>query len=584
MSDVAIADTSTPAVACEPKPGLAISIRYTTERCVATSVSSRDDAEWPPHPGRIFMAMAAAYFETDGSDEEKQAEINALNWLTQQSAPELRFTDCSHRSAFTCYVPVNDNPKPNKAMLQSAPGLPRSRQPRTFPTVIPHYCDDQTPHVQLVWPMESVPGEHLDALDRICRNVVRIGHSSSFVMSWAEATYREDDGWDKRLLPTESPGEFAFRLARDGELERLRQACRADDIDLFAELAETIDQSSGKQKTEAKQAFEAKFGEPYKKSVRPPEPLPPSLGYWQSYRNADAAKSDVHQNSYFETELLIFEKIDGPVLNVERTLNLTRTLRNTAMKGCPQQPPPAWLGGHDADGRPTEAPHAAFLALPFVGDRSERRERYADGHVMGLAIALPRDLSSAERGECLGPTIVDAKTGEPQEITLYAKGLPDVTFRLSTQPSPPKFLRNATWTQASTTWASATPVVLDKFPKCSKRDDRSGWFTEVRAIIALSCVRAGLPEPVEIDIDTTSWLTGVPRATQKTRRLQPPHEGRDRTSFGEGFPPLATRATRAEKPQVHVWLRFEQEVTGPVIIGSGRFAGYGLCRPVIGRK
>lgn len=105
------------------KPGLTISLRFTTGRCVATSVSSRDEPEWPPHPGRVFMAMAAAFFESEGTEQEKQAEREALNWLAAQSiAPEIRAVQASERSVFTCYVPVNDNQTPNKAMLQSGAG------------------------------------------------------------------------------------------------------------------------------------------------------------------------------------------------------------------------------------------------------------------------------------------------------------------------------------------------------------------------------------------------------------------------------------------------------------------------------
>ena len=63
----------------QTKSGLTISLRFTTGRCVTTSVSSRDEPEWPPHPGRVFMAMAAAFFESEEADEEKQSEREALN-------------------------------------------------------------------------------------------------------------------------------------------------------------------------------------------------------------------------------------------------------------------------------------------------------------------------------------------------------------------------------------------------------------------------------------------------------------------------------------------------------------------------
>ena len=41
--------------------------------------------EWPPHPDRVFMALAAAFFET-GCDP---AERTALEWLESLPPPAL---------------------------------------------------------------------------------------------------------------------------------------------------------------------------------------------------------------------------------------------------------------------------------------------------------------------------------------------------------------------------------------------------------------------------------------------------------------------------------------------------------------
>ena len=48
-------------------------IEYLTGYAVATDPSSRQKPEWPPHPARVYMALAAAHFETDGSLEDKRA-------------------------------------------------------------------------------------------------------------------------------------------------------------------------------------------------------------------------------------------------------------------------------------------------------------------------------------------------------------------------------------------------------------------------------------------------------------------------------------------------------------------------------
>jgi len=123
-------------------------------------------------------------------------------------------------------------------------------------------------------------------------------------------------------------------------------------------------------------------------------------------------------------------------------------------------------------------------------------------------------------------------------------------------------------------------VVLDRFPKSSRTRDRAKWHREVQEIVALACTRAGLPEPLEVDVDSTSWYTGIPRAWVKKRRLHPPQAERSQVELGDGFASLPIKASRPPKPQVHVWLRFDCQVTGPVLVGAGRFQGYGLCKPV----
>jgi CRISPR-associated protein Csb2 len=103
---------------------IALGIRYFTGYAVATN-SSRERPEWPPHPGRVFMAMAAAHFET-GADPAERA---ALEWLEAAPAPALRASDADERTSVRAYVPVNDD---HGGILR------RVRQERAFPRVRPH--------------------------------------------------------------------------------------------------------------------------------------------------------------------------------------------------------------------------------------------------------------------------------------------------------------------------------------------------------------------------------------------------------------------------------------------------------------
>ena len=547
---------------------LSIQVEYITGRSVAAQVSDRDAAEWPPHPGRLFMALAATCFEM-GEDE---SEVAALKWLESLPQPLIDASDAEERSRVSVYVPVNDKVTASKSLLQSTPGLSRSKQERSFPTVIPH-----DPMVRFLW--EQAPGaeQHLEALSNICDNVIRLGHSSSLVR--ASVSTQSAEFGQACWRPSTSQSQIQVRVACQGEFERLRAACKADRIDAFAEISERIETITGKAKKQAKTEFETAFGEPYKNSHRPPEATPPVIGTWQGYsRGKDLEVSQVVvEGKHFESTLIVLAKLDGRSLGIEDTIALTSRLRDAAMSHCVIQPPPAWLSGHEHDGSVTTEPHVAFIALPYVGSP------HADGHVMGLALVLPKGIPPQDRGHALSELLVN-ESGEPHNVKLTLGGLGEWTLQLEERAAPPKSLCNGMWVGPSDTWASVTPVVLDRFPKSSRTADRAGWQNEVIEIVARSCKLAGLPSPIEVDIDTTPWHRGSVRAIRKTRS-QRRNDRRDENAdtlppSGNGFPPLPSRPGKPRRPQVHVYLKFGQPVLGPVILGAGRFIGYGLCKPL----
>lgn len=128
-----------------------------------------------------------------------------------------------------------------------------------------------------------------------------------------------------------------------------------------------------------------------------------------------------------------------------------------------------------------------------------------------------------------------------------------------------------------------TPVVLDGFPKEDRHQDRSGWNNEVVAMLLTACQRVGLPEPAAVDFGTTSWHIGSPRALVKRRPLRGHPDFADSSAkLGDGFPPYPAKSMTGIRPQFHVWLQFAEPVVGPVILGAGRFLGYGLCKPLRG--
>lgn len=669
---------------------LTIAWEYLTGYAVATDPSNRERAEWPPHPARVFMAMAAAWFETAPTDgcvgedhRNHQAEGDALRWLESLGEPELwlpPFHADHERSQVTVYVPVNDATPQNidgnktyqeivatevekvtpdsvkcwieaidksaktatvvptssriqvlsklrrvaapdnkdgfrclratvedavrgtsikKFIREALEVMPehRSRQARTFPR---QYIGE-TPCL-LRWPEADNQPKHFDALDRLCRKVTRIGHSSSLVRLWvADSLDDETSSALERWQPDGALATVYCRRISPGLLDALPEQTQIPRIETFARMVWEIQDAEQGEETanaaedlqakkeakqrlkHAKQTYEKEFGETYKKnSASAPPRLRPKIGLWTGYRRVESV--DVEPgiaSSHFDTDLLVLTQTGGPVLPLVSTLRVSEAVRGTVMYHSGVQPVPQWISGHQSDGTPNEKEtgHLAFLPLPFVGHKR------ADGHLLGVALAFPRNIDRQDRGRVLGPLLVD-ENGEPKEFELKLGKLGVCRLGMRDWSEPRQTLRPEGWTAhpyGETAWASVTPVVLDAFPKADRRDprQRQRWEQEVRSIIATACIRIGLPYPIHIDIDTTSWHIGSPRAVTK-RRLLRGHSGTsgtERAHLGDGFPAYPAKGTNAPRPQVHVFVQFAEPVLGPVLLGAGRYRGYGFLKP-----
>jgi CRISPR-associated protein Csb2 len=201
------------------------------------------------------------------------------------------------------------------------------------------------------------------------------------------------------------------------------------------------------------------------------------------------------------------------------------------------------LSGHDADGGPSDDPHLGFLPLAFVG-----HER-ADGHLLGMGLVLPVDLPRDEHREAL--RVIAAV----RQLKLGPLGV--WTAEAVTASQPPWNLRAEAWTahpQGATHWATVTPVVFDRHPKAK---DQAQYQRETAAMIAEACTRIGLAAPREVIVNPVSAHLGVPPAF--------------------AFPRLQ-RKDGNERRHAHAILVFDEPVRGPVLIGAGRFRGYGACR------
>lgn len=547
-----------------------IGIEFITGLAVMTDSTTREKAEWPPHPARVFMALVAAHYESkplsEDGREAKTAwdrERSALEWLEAQGAPAMSWPEASPRDVVKIYVPVNDtgvpqNPAKVKASeLRSALGVmpdQRSRQERTFPAV--HVgSDDPARHVYLRWPGAEPTDEIRVALNGLARKVTRIGHSSSLVVVWvAEAQDAPMPAYEPSASVMRTRGGLQLRILAPGLLAELDQCFNANEIEAFFELSERVSEAKGKPKEEAKEAFENRFGIAWNKSANAPVRLRPSPARTAHYHRLGEPVATMVPSS-FDPELFVLTKQEGPTLGLESTAALTTALRGYLLQGAEEKP--EWFTGHGMPGHPSTGGHIALFPLAYVG------AEHADGHILGLALAFPRNVPAADRALCLRGRLF-GPTGDDLEPTLQMGNLGTWTLRREERSAPPLALRPTTWSEPSSVWASVTPVVLDRHPKHDPRTERAQWRDEVVASIAQSCERQGLPRPELVDVDKTSWHRGVPRSR--------PGPG--------GMPWLPGKEGAAPRQQVHVLIQFPCEVQGPLLLGAGRFRGYGLCKPL----
>ena len=142
-------------------------IEYLTGYAVATDPANREQAEWPPHPARVFMALAAAHFETDGSPA---AQRDAMNGWRARSAGR-------DGPAHTLHDATRVRPCQRSVLTEKDRCLQRSRPAadcsRVFTSARNHYGRHGI--------LQMIRASIICRVESICRNVTRIGHSSSLV-------------------------------------------------------------------------------------------------------------------------------------------------------------------------------------------------------------------------------------------------------------------------------------------------------------------------------------------------------------------------------------------------------------------
>jgi len=351
-------------------------------------------------------------------------------------------------------------------------------------------------------------------------------------------------------LPDEERATVRLRLPTEGTLLELERRHATERRERYGQLRCALAYAStAKEKRSAKKCMEEEFsdGEPLL--------LRPFLAMDCGYARAETAAAISVRGTVFSPHLLTYTLEASQNPSGYKYLDLP----------CAPQVIQRWrealcaasndlgaevrliLSGHALDGKPLDRPHLAFLPLAFVG------HEHADGRLVGMGLVLPVGLPRDVRRGVL------VAVGRVRELRLGRLGVWQVGPVLEDRQL--LNLQTDVWTgdaAGARRWASVTPVAFDRHPKSR---DRSIRLTEAEAMLREASKRIGLPVPLEVIVTLVSAHPGSPLSCD--------------------FPPL-TRKDGGQRQHAHAILVFNEPVRGPVLLGAGRYKGYGVFRPLEG--
>jgi CRISPR-associated protein Csb2 len=582
----------------------AIAVELLAGRYTATQFNDRSEAEWPPHPARLYSAMVAAWAD---SDEPDPVEHAALRWLEEQEAPAIHCGEAESRTIVTHFVPVNDptaltrnlsrsyvsledarqsvtsarqsgdanaerraaaviakaeaKARADAAKAGAATGtetaaiakdvlavLPenRGKQPRTYPTVV---LGEKDTSVWFVWEQAEASRATMYALDQVLGRVGRLGHSSTLVACRCTET------------GPESPPSWVPGGTEDGTRLRVPRAGLIDRLEL---------------------AYETHRGE---------EPRTLPAGTMTYGRRQDAAPELRLPHLGGDWYILsITRDRRQPFPSAVQALAVTRAVRNALLKhGC--QPPAEIISGHKKVTRaarptpPLDRTHLAIVPLMNAGNV------HSDGAVYGVGLVLPRDSGEDDREAVEAALLAwddagfELRLPGADDRRHGAFGVEDLGVDRGDGEREPEWLtatlarrrkttRREYWCRPARRWATVTPVALDRFPgnlRSPQPESRERAEAEARAAVAAACVRAGLADNtdgISVTVRLEAPLAGLPDSPSR-------HRGPEQRTY----PIYKAGGSGTPRTCVHAEIQFPKPVRGPVLIGAGRYLGYGLCLP-----
>ncbi len=487
-------------------------------------------SHWPSAPFRLFQALVAGTYGRRNPSSEPDA---ALQWLERLDAPTIAVPPAIRSRSACLYVPNNDldTVGGDPRLIAKVRGAEKKFRPWLF---------DADEALRYGWRFEAGAAHEADAVMRLAQQLHTLGWGVD--AAFAIGDVLTPDEWEKELSdhhgPVYRPGpageqQLRLRCPAPGSLDALKERHRAFGGRL--ERSWTGSKNNPKEQTLYR---------------RPPELVYRTVAYASPPRRIlyDLRNAD---GGFFAWPQ---EQAHGLVVRVRDLLCERLPKHAAALKGA--------KGNDEA----AKASRARFIPLPSIGmehtDRSIRR----------LLIELPSgcplkiteicaklsgaslDTVDPETGEVLadGPRLIEA-TDMTTDTMLRHYGIgdgPDHRY-------------------AYRRWRSITPLTLPVNrrridPDRQREEAKSGSERLTETAAAIAAVKAALR-----------------------------HAGRERAQVVAARPqkePFSGKGLRAEDFDLperfskhrmwHLDLTLRDPISGPLILGDGRFLGLGLMAPV----
>ncbi len=494
--------------------------------------------DWPPSPARLFQALVAG--AALGNDLPQEG-IAALYWLEALDAPCVAAPAARRGASLTSYVPNND--------LDTALGDARRTAKIRTPKFIQPWLFDADTSLLYFWSFDEATGSdhHADCVCAIAQRLYQLGRGID--MAWAVGEVLRPEEAEVRLAehqgpvhrPTHEHGGATLACPAPGSLDSL-MARHAANERRFSSIVEAA-----------------------------PTAREPARTRVMGSAFSQAPKGRFRQVAYDCPPTCLLFDLSGARApwSLSRTAELVETIRDAAAAKLRA----AYAGAE----RATEA---AGVEPTFIGRGATSADKASRIRIIPLpSIGSPHVTRAIRRvlveapANCPIPTDdvawtfsglfaekSDLETGEVSDIWRLTPA-DDRKMLAHYGVDPPSL---------ATLWRSVTPLALPNGAR-RRRIEPARQKQEAKGGVE----RAGEESQAAAAVIAALRHAGIQAAAKTVSVQREPFAAREMRAE-----PFAAGTRFAKEQLWHVELQLDRSVSGPMLLGDGRYLGLGLMAPV----